>query len=324
MSKFVNCDDPGHNHTSTGNRAPDRSYYEYEGAQAIADMAGDLYGNIPEISQVKTKELMTYPTSLEMRVRIAHEARANLFQSHHSNAWVPSGGGLQWTSPRGFGVYVYLGQGNSRLARIAHKWCRELLLPFGLPDRGIRERNFYVLRETRMPSVLYEWAFHTNREDVRLLLSPEFRAACAEVSVRVACEFLGVEFRGKEDTVMATPKYVVTSGDTMWAIARAHSVSLSELQGFNPHIEDGASIKAEHGGDWIFLAKPNQFELEYARTRAALIRCRINAPEPGQIKELEELLKARDQDIVDLGKIVKTQGNLLDEIRALTANRPKL
>ncbi len=191
---YINVDDPGHDRTSA-NISPCRTYAEYEFAQDVADRAELLYQKIPGIKNVKTKEMSDGYTSLASRIYTAKKVNADLFQSHHSNA---AGTWGEWSPARGFGVYVYPGR-NRRLAETAHKWCRELLLPFGLPDRGIRERNFYVLREATMPSVLYEYAFHTNQEDFKLLKNDAYRQACAEVSVRTACEYLGVPYVIEEE-----------------------------------------------------------------------------------------------------------------------------
>jgi N-acetylmuramoyl-L-alanine amidase len=51
----------------------------------------------------------------------------------------------------------------------------------GLPDRGIVERpGLVVTRETRMPSALVEVAFMTNKNDLKLLMTEEFRQKAAE------------------------------------------------------------------------------------------------------------------------------------------------
>jgi hypothetical protein len=281
------CLDPGHNNRSV-NRSPDGSYYEWEFAQDVCDKAEEMIWHIPGLDSVKTKEADTYPTSLAGRVKVAHDARADLFLSQHSNAY-GSGG---WTSPNGFGVYRYPGR-DLRLARIGLKWCLELL---DMNSRGIREANFYVLRETAMPSILFETGFHTNRDDVAKLKSQEFRIQAARVLVRTACEFLEVPY--VEEDQRMTEHHIVRFGDTMYRIARENNISLDQLIGINSHIENPEQIYWEHGGDIIFLKQPNELETSYAAMRRELILWKKNS---GSSEEVAEL-KAVGQQIHELSK----------------------
>lgn len=47
-------------------------------------------------------------------------------------------------------------------------------------NRGVKERDLYVLNASRMPSVLVEVGFITNEEDARNLSSPQFRQHLAQ------------------------------------------------------------------------------------------------------------------------------------------------
>ena len=279
------CLDPGHNKNSA-NRSPDGSYYEWEFAQDVCDRAEAMIKRIPGLSSVKTKEADTYPTSLEGRVAVAHDAKADLFLSQHSNAY-GSGG---WTSPNGFGVYRYPGR-DLELAQIGLKWCIELL---DMNSRGIREADFYVLRETRMPSLLFETGFHTNREDVEKLKTQEFRQLAAQVLVRTACEFLEVDYVEGENE-MSAERHIVRSGDTLYRIARDNNMSVDELLQLNPHIEDPDTIYAEHGGDIVFLEQPNEFEIDYATMNRELILCRLNSAPEEETDELKAQLKVEQE-----------------------------
>ena len=183
MGKLV-CLDPGHN-LQNGNRSPDGTYYEWEFNQDVCNRAEAIIKRIPGLDCIKIKEADTYPTTLDMRVKVAHDAGADLFLSQHTNAY-----GSGWTSPNGFGVYPYPGK-DEDLAKICLTWC-EMLLP--MKSRGIRESNFFVTRETKMPAVLIETGFHTNKEDVAKLKTSAFRDLAAMVLVRTACTYLQVPY----------------------------------------------------------------------------------------------------------------------------------
>ena len=49
----------------------------------------------------------------------------------------------------------------------------------GERNRGVKSANFYVLRGTRMPAVLVEVGFVSNREEERRLSSPSYRQKLA-------------------------------------------------------------------------------------------------------------------------------------------------
>lgn len=284
------CLDPGHN-LKSANRSPDSTYYEWEFAQDVCDKAAAMIKQIPGLRCIKTKEAGTYPTSLAGRVKAAHDAGADLFLSQHSNAY---GDGKEWTSPNGFGVYRYLGR-NLKLAQIGLKWCQELL---PMSNRGIKEADFHVIRETKMPSILFETGFHTNRDDTKKLKSPEFRELAASVLVRTACEFLGVLYV-EEENIMSAKQHIVVSGDRMGKIAADNNLTIQQIADFNPHIPDPSKIYAEHGGDVVFLDQPSVFEIEYATLRRELILAKMSSRQ-AEIDQLKAQLEKAHGKITEL------------------------
>lgn len=287
--------DAGHNLKSV-NGSPDGTYKEWEFAQDVADNATVLVANIPGLTALKTKEANTYPTSLTMRTNLANNAKADLFLSIHSNA----AGNDGWYNANGFGVYRYPGK-DLKLAQIGLKWCVEYL---PLANRGIKEANFHVLRETNMPALLFEFGFHTHKGDVAQLKTQEFRWLCAKVLVRTACEFLGVEYvEGGSDVRAKT--YIVAPGDNMSRIATVNKLALSNLIEMNPHVENPNLI---HIGDIIFLTPPSLLEVDYA------ILNRKHILSEGQIKFLEEKVK---EEMLKTAVAVMSSNKYRDAGRAL-------
>lgn len=68
--------------------------------------------------------------------------------------------------------------------RLAHLLHREVRAALGLPDRGVREADFVVLRETRMPAALVEAGYLTHPEGERLLTDPSGQLAVAQAILR--------------------------------------------------------------------------------------------------------------------------------------------
>ena len=53
-----------------------------------------------------------------------------------------------------------------------------------IPNRGVKQAGFFVLRGAMMPSVLVEIGFISNAREERKLRSPRFRQDMAEIIYR--------------------------------------------------------------------------------------------------------------------------------------------
>lgn len=91
---------------------------------------------------------------LNERAHIANEANSDLFVSIHCN-------GSNNPQAQGIEVWCY---NDSKEGREYAKRVQDVLVTSFLhhKDRGVKEGNFAVLRETRMPAILVECEFITN------------------------------------------------------------------------------------------------------------------------------------------------------------------
>ncbi len=103
--------------------------------------------------------------SLPSRVETAEFNRADLFISVHANASSTN------RSASGTETYYY-GYDSQRLAALIQN---EVVRELGLRDIGVKYGNFYVIRETTMPSVLVELGFLTNSHDESILRDPYYQ-----------------------------------------------------------------------------------------------------------------------------------------------------
>ncbi len=108
--------------------------------------------------------------SLEGRTNMANSINADLFVSIHANA-------ISLDRPDVNGLETYYHQTGRNLAATIH---RNILQRLNIRDRRVRQARFYVLRQSRMPSVLVEVGFVTGREDAANLRNPNFRRQMAE------------------------------------------------------------------------------------------------------------------------------------------------
>jgi len=117
---------------------------------------------------------------LEERSKIANRLNAALFVSIHANAntsTAPSGTETHFYAPLSTPSLFEQRTERSELAALIQS---ELIKRTGRVDRGVKESNFSVLRNTKMPSVLVETAFISNPEECTLLCSNSFQQSVAE------------------------------------------------------------------------------------------------------------------------------------------------
>jgi N-acetylmuramoyl-L-alanine amidase len=124
---------------------------------------------------------------LAARAALANRWGADLLVSLHCNAALNP-------FARGFESYVHPAAypATRTLRRAIHENLMLFLAPLGVPDRGMREADFCVLRRTRCPAVLLECLFLTNSEDAALLADPEFRDRLANEIAWAVAAALGV------------------------------------------------------------------------------------------------------------------------------------
>ena len=108
-------------------------------------------------------------SSLRARVEDANSWGADYFISLHTNAS---------SNPAANGSEAFVYRAPSEASRLASSMLEQLNLSTGLRNRGVMVRpGLYVLRRTRMPSVLVELGFITNPNDANLMAnSPELFA----------------------------------------------------------------------------------------------------------------------------------------------------
>jgi N-acetylmuramoyl-L-alanine amidase len=107
--------------------------------------------------------------SLPMRCSIANSQRDAIFISVHFNS-------AQREGANGIETYYYSGSG-ARYAAAVHA---KVLRAAGTEDRHVRQRGFYVLRNTRIPAVLAELGFLTNRSEGNRITGAAYRQRLAD------------------------------------------------------------------------------------------------------------------------------------------------
>lgn len=125
------------------------------------DLAGpDFKGSV---AQRKRQDLAN-------RVKKANEAGADLYISIHTNADV---------SPRWSGAQVFYNANSAKSKLIAECIQKELIAILGNTKREAKSGSYYILSNTKMPTVIVEVGFISNPGEARLLYDEEYQKKVA-------------------------------------------------------------------------------------------------------------------------------------------------
>jgi len=148
---------------TSGKRSPDGKYIEGENNRKFV-RALDIY--LSDKNCVLLQDLVgncPMQISLKDRVKTANmfDSENSIFLDIHSNAM-----SNKWTEHNGCTVFYYKWSKNGK--RLAQCISDRLSGVGGIKSRGIKASlKFYVLRKTKMPSVIIERFFHTNKSDLK-------------------------------------------------------------------------------------------------------------------------------------------------------------
>ena len=166
--------DAGHGGTDQGARA----HMPYCEEKRIALQTARLVKKY--LDQLGYRVIMTRNTDvfvpLADRVEVANQASSNIFVSIHFNS-------ARATAAQGIEVFFYDSKETKARTKASKKLADAILsrvLRRTLAtSRGVKNRNFYVIRETQMPSVLVEGGFISNAQERSLLKSREYQEKLA-------------------------------------------------------------------------------------------------------------------------------------------------
>lgn len=150
---------------------------------------------------------------LRARVDIANEWPADFFLSLHVNA-------AKDTKARGLETYTHptASPESRRVAAVIHHHA----LPLITTDRGLKQADFHVLRETRAPSCLIELGFLTNEADRALLADSAFRMRLAESLARAVMAAFGLVPTGTPEKAPPGGTLILGPAAVDEAVAQSH------------------------------------------------------------------------------------------------------
>lgn len=177
---MIVCIDAGH-YEGTANGNPAFGYTEDEFTLDISKRMEVLLSPYVTVAQTRTDGRYT---TLNERVAIANNCNADIFISLHTNAA---------SSPLANGYEWWVWSKESDAYELAEELEKESIPFLSTVSRGIKVGTFTVITQTKMPAVLIEHGFHTNEEDVKLLLDNTYRNKVAYANSKAILTYLNIE-----------------------------------------------------------------------------------------------------------------------------------
>ncbi|MBI4244750.1 MAG: N-acetylmuramoyl-L-alanine amidase, partial [Planctomycetes bacterium] len=145
--------DPGHGGKDPGTNSGDSQLIEKTLTLDISMMIDDFLKK--RGFQVFLSRSNDRTLSLEERVAFSKSLDADLFVSIHCNSSSDE-------QVSGFEIFIKKKVSDKRILTLARFIREGLSFHLNVPDRGIKRKNFYVIKNSRCPSVLVELDFITN------------------------------------------------------------------------------------------------------------------------------------------------------------------
>lgn len=214
--------DPGHGGSDPG--AIGNGLQEKDVTLKIATKIRDfLLNEYSNVSILMSRTGDTFP-SLTDRTNAANSWGADYFLSIHINA----GGGT------GFESFIYPGTSapTTTYQSVIHA---EVLKLNQLYDRGKKQSNLHVLRETNMPALLTENGFIDNANDAAKMKSLIWIENVARGHVN------GLEKAFNLQKKSGVVYHTVVAGDTVYSLSRQYGSTIQQIKDWN-NLDDNYTI----------------------------------------------------------------------------------
>jgi N-acetylmuramoyl-L-alanine amidase len=168
---------------------PGDFFKENEFNQPVCNFLEEMFKS----AGIECVQVIPSSDDLPLNLRIAREneffrkakeaGKSPIFISVHANAYQNTNT-LVWNPAHGVETFYIQNHYNKFKTQeskiLADLIQREVVKATGLRNRGVKNGNFFVIRNSLSPSVLVEGPFMTNKEEVKLLASPKFQVTFAK------------------------------------------------------------------------------------------------------------------------------------------------
>jgi N-acetylmuramoyl-L-alanine amidase len=189
--------DAGHAKDTKGKNNLKENFYEWEFNNDMQykiksrceDLGITVFLTNPNPSTVSDIALSTR-ASLANDYWLRKSKPKSMFISLHANAF---------SSDTARGTETYIAKNASTTSKNFAKVLNDNIvntmkqIDSGAKDRGVKTENFTVIYKAAMPSVLVEYGFYTNLNDLKILKNN--RNELVEATVKTICDYFGVDYK---------------------------------------------------------------------------------------------------------------------------------
>lgn len=163
LSDLVVIIDPGH-----GGHDPGASAYGFKESNMVLNISKKMHAYF-EKTPIQSKLTRSTDTfiPLQNRVRFAQQNKGDIFVSVHANSCCGASGQETYYYSR---AATAAANPNVQQSKALATYVQNRMLEaWNLPNRGVKNGNFHVLRENTMPSVLAEIGFIDSPRDIQAM-----------------------------------------------------------------------------------------------------------------------------------------------------------
>ena len=206
--------DAGHSFDTKGKCNTKESFYEWEFNNDMQykiksrceDLGIKVFLTNPNPSTVSDINLSTR-ASLANDYWLRNSKPKSIFISLHANAY---------SNESARGTETYIAKNASTTSKDFAKVLNDNIVKAmknidpASKDRGVKTENFTVIYKASMPSVLVEYGFYSNLDDLKILKNN--KNELVEATVKAICSYFGVNYKEKVDPVIDGNLYAVCVG----------------------------------------------------------------------------------------------------------------
>ena len=206
--------DSGHAKNTAGKKAPDNSFYEwsfnndmqYKIKKRAEDHGIHVFLSNPTPNTTSDIGLSERATKMNNYWTSKGKPKSIMI-SLHANAY-----GDDFNAARGSECYVANNASNTskNFAKVLNDNVVAAMkkIDSGAKDRGVKTNNFTVIYKSSMPCCLMEYAFYSNKEDLKILKNN--KDELVEATIKAICSYFDITY--KPVVVNVSGKYRVVCG----------------------------------------------------------------------------------------------------------------
>ena len=222
MGKYLLILDAGHAFDTKGKKAFDNSLYEWEfnnKIQYLLKTRAEAHGitvklTNPSPGTVSDISLTTRATTANNFYKSLNIPKS-IMVSLHANAY-----GSDWNSARGVEVY-HASNASQNSKNVAKYLCDSIYndvknIDTNFKNRGVKCQDFTVIYKANMPSILVEYAFYSNKDDLKILKNNQNELV--EATLKGICKYFNIKYQEpkketiKTDSTASNTYYRVIAG----------------------------------------------------------------------------------------------------------------